>query len=42
LNLAAHLVTVAGKRPVPLTPKEVGVLAVLMRSAGRIVVAKTS
>jgi DNA-binding response OmpR family regulator len=37
LNLAAHLVTVARGRPVSLTPKEVGVLAVLMRCAGRIV-----
>jgi DNA-binding response OmpR family regulator len=37
LNLAAHLVTVARGRPVPLTPKELGILAVLMHCAGRIV-----
>jgi DNA-binding response OmpR family regulator len=37
LNLAAHLVTVAEGRPVPLPPKELGILSVLMRGAGRIV-----
>jgi DNA-binding response OmpR family regulator len=36
-KLAAHVVTDARGRPVSPTPREVGVLAVLMRCAGRIV-----
>jgi two-component system response regulator VanR len=37
LNLAAHLVTVDRRQPVPLPPKEFGLLALLMSRAGRIV-----
>jgi two-component system response regulator RegX3 len=37
LDLAAHLVTVGGRDPIPLPSKEFGVLSVLMAHAGRIV-----
>jgi DNA-binding response OmpR family regulator len=37
LNLAAHLLTVDRGRPIPLPPKEFGILSVLIARAGRIV-----